>query len=288
MKLKNITKSVIAASALTVASFGANASAIATVDLDIKNFIFAFQDSLGNAIDNSAIQTTPVDFTNSQSSATVNLVQSPGSLINTADGFDITATNGTGMNTTGTGSYGLVSFTGALNEVGGANGQTFASSSAYGASSASASADVVNSFDATFNLNIHCQVDCVDTTVQGAALFSWNLDILLDVFDQGQNANASWEFGYSIKKVGSLFAGHDYDLMAVDQGALNSLGKIEENISGAYGLQDTFGLLWNTDYTVTITQKASSGVTSVPEPTSVAILGLGLLGLAGAARRRKS
>ena len=42
------------------------------------------------------------------------------------------------------------------------------------------------------------------------------------------------------------------------------------------------------DYQINITQNSTSAVELVPEPASIAVLGLGLLGLAGATYRRKA
>lgn len=295
MKLTNLTKSVLAATALTFASFGANASAISTVDLQISNLAFVFQDSNGNPIDGSAITSTAISFANSYASASLNGGIVGGTRVDQTNGdFDITASTGTGIDTSGTGSFGNVSFNGALNEPGGGSGFTGASASAYGSNFAGSSAGVLNTFNSKFEITTHCAATdtaCNNSTINGASIFGWSLDVMMHVFDQGESASYGWAFGYNIKEKGSLGGGHIFNLSSNaigSNGGLNELDLLQGSTGENYGIKDTFGLEWNKTYTISINQNVSVGATSVPEPTSIALLGLGLLGFAGAARRRKS
>lgn len=286
MKLKNIAKSVIAASALTVASFGANAGAIATSSLDVTGLTFAFELDQGDSVAVDAIT-----FSGSSSSGTINGLGGVDSWDDELT-LDLAYSDGTGFDTSGNGTASTVDLSGTL--AAGAAGNTAASSSAYGNNSAEADADLENSFNAEFTLASEA-----DVTV--TIFFDWVLELYAEITDNkaGQTATAGYGFNISIKEVGSFGSAlFNYNMADVEYANEETLDRNTEGVSDLTGVNALTGsydagvltadLLKDTVYTVKISQDSNTDVVSVPEPTSVAILGLGLLGLAGAARRRKA
>jgi hypothetical protein len=279
MKLTNLAKSVLAASALSIASFGASAGAIATADLTIDNLLFQF-DTLG-----AAPGSPTSGFSGSEATASVNNVGGQDAWSTGGLPLNLTYSVGSGIDTSGTGAYGVVDLSGDLTTTG-STGITNSSASAYGVKSALGTATVQNIVSATFT-------GVFDTDVMLTVSFDWLIDLYSDITTQfaGQTATSSYDFELEIEGSDDFW---DIDLRdLVAQGSnkrtQQSMGTNTLNSSGSYTNENAkFSLDSGERYTFTITQATRSDVVSVAEPTSVAILGLSLLGLAGVSRRRKS
>ena len=301
MKFNNIAKSVIAASALTVASFGANASAIATSTVDIQDLFFSFTLDAGESVAAST-----VSFSGTNTSGAINGTGSNTAWV--AGDVDLEYLQGSGYDATGTGvaSTALIDgsivfdptdIPGSLGSDGllGSDGRTFAQASAIGADSAEANSNVDNTFSATFDLT--GSGGDIDLDIS----FSWLIDLYTEITNEkeGQLAKAGYNFTISIEDsscnpfIPCVTPSFDFDLAADIFGGVDELQadqpfEIQQFTSAVTPFSDTFTMLDNVEYAVKITQQSNVNVVSVTEPTSVAILGLGLLGFAGAARRRKS
>jgi hypothetical protein len=281
MKLKNIAKSVIAASALTVASFGANAGAIATASLAVANF------GLFNVSDNTPFAGADVDsseFTGSTTSADGNeriYMDSDNDIDGLGyDNFQILSTSPLSV------SY--VGFQGANNGAGAA-GVTYSSSIADGNVSATATSNLENTATFTVDDGDNAGSESLDLGFS----FNYIYDLVAEVFGTGGTAEAKVNVTMSVKDS----SGDSVALWVTPgQNIFNT-----NNINFSESTNDTLGndsgegqvvrflsLMEGEEYTLFIDQNSEVDITSVPEPTSVAILGLGLLGLAGAARRRKA
>jgi len=296
MKLTNLTKGLVAATALTMASFGANASVIAEASIDVTDLTVSIFDANGNQLipdifDPAGFGLNDVNISFNGTSVSTTLDGN-----NNGDSFDTIITDvfaplAVNLNSSQTNGVSTAEATSQIIGnifAGGANGSTSGSVGVYGTSSADANSQIINNLEASFTFG---------PTVDGFAQidFSWFLDTYVSVFDEGGEGVADWGLNISLKETDCGFSCntlYDFNLgsiLGVSQtGTKNSVGDLWDESTGNTESSAMLALTAGTIYELQISQSSNAAALSVPEPTSIAIFGLGLLGLAGAARRRQS
>jgi len=315
MKLTNLTKGFITASIIAVASFNANADVIASSYLEVNNFSlngvstsdltflaagtregntssqinYGSNMTDGDADSSTALGDVDALLACSGQCAPLGLVENSGSLH-----WNDALTNGYNY------SYADQVVSGnALN--GTSSGFTLAESSLHGVPSGNASSNgnIYNEFEALFRFN-----GAQDANV------NFTLDYVLDMASVIAPAVA---FDDLITATTTAFANFTVTLSQVTGAGNVEMEKweiVDETVSGRDGAffntifpgandnfenrnvagynSGDFLLEAGSAYSLNISQTTSTNISLVPEPTSIAIFGLGLLGLAGAARRRQS
>jgi hypothetical protein len=165
----------------------------------------------------------------------------------------------------------------------GASGKTDSNVKVYGMSKGDANSQIVNNLETTFSFTVGSDV-YIDLS------FDWVLDAYVSVFDEGGEGVATWDLSVSLSQdsasIGAApLIGFDLSDTVGDQsGTLNDVGDIFDNkIESSFvsGRQ----LLAAGAYVLNINQNTSAAAISVSAPASLAILSLGLLGIAGFSRR---
>jgi hypothetical protein len=312
MKLTKLSKCLFVASALTIASFGANATVISSAILNVTGFGLLVDDGAGSAP--ALTWTLKNDATFNGVTQTQTNVSALTPVSGGAEGDPALVCGGTSCGVMGENDFGFDQF-GLTDDL------DFASSDSYvftgpGGTDASSRADtsintVSNGSLQTAGSEIQNSITTgitFDVGNSGSVQFFYSYvaqiaaQISADWLNPNHNTQADSNFGlaFSLTKKGSN-AGSIADIGGSNFLALSSFGLSQsKNANNDGGAKEDFtdnklvqltGLDEGT-YRLVISHdtSASSKHTAipVPEPSSIAILGLGLLGFAGVSRRRKS
>jgi hypothetical protein len=295
MKLTKLAKNLLAVSALTVTSFGANASVIAEASIDVTALSITIFDEnkdillpapnpggfglndVAVSFNGTSVSTTLNGNTDGDSFATI--ISDP--FLPLAVDLNSNQSNSASNADAHSGIFGNIF------APGGANGSTSGKVGVYGSDSGDSNSQIINNLEASFTFGV---------TNDGFAKidFTWFLDTYVSVFDEGGEGVADWGLSIVLKDDSctgfSCTPLYEFNLnnLPSQTGTLNSVGDMWDEEAGGTVQTDFLALTGGTKYVFQVAQSSNAAALSVPEPTSIAIFGLGLLGLAGAARRRQS
>lgn len=297
MKLNKLTKGLFAATAMMAAGV-ANADVLSEVSIDVQNLqLSVFADAAGTTQlfpgDGSyTLSGVGIDFNGTSVSTTLNgNGDTEGYAAATQDPFvpvifDLNSNQSSSLASVDSNA----SITGNIFLPGGADGITSSSTDVGGYNFGETNSQISNSLQAAFNFTAQ-----QDAFVQVS--FDWLFDVLVDVTWSGGSGNADWAFEVTLgEKCSGIpcnapapiysFDLNDDVLGASATGQVNQVGNpFAGNVNGSQdsGLLELMG---GKQYELIIVQNANTSAASVSEPMSLAMFGLGLLGLAGAARRK--
>lgn len=139
-------------------------------------------------------------------------------------------------------------------------------------------------FDVDTLLRTWTSPSSVAPTLAGAS-FGWKLSLE----DAAGNVLIDWRPNGNVgtgTQIGLNVIQEDCDLNRAGSAGPNS-PQAASVCSGSFEATSNFALLANTTYSFSISQETSSLATAVPEPGSIALLGIALAGLSAAGRKRK-
>jgi hypothetical protein len=277
MKFTNVTKGLLAASALTLTSF-ANAGAIATAEFEISGFgIYSAPGVLLTGIDIGANDYFGSSAATGSNQSVIEDIFGPSEVDFDQDGLGYENFNFSAMEGLNSAS---INFVGTHLSGSGPvppTGTTFAHAEVSGTGSAGSTAILENSAKFTW--------DNGNATAGESVLADFSYAYALNLIADSTN---SWEQGtaeafgsFIVQLIGTNGSFQNvFDVNVSDQDL--------SNIATTGTKSKEVTLFENVRYTLKVIQTSDVDVRSVAEPTTIAMLGLGLLGFAGVSRRRKS
>jgi len=315
MKLTNLTKGLIAATALTVASFGANAGVIASSTLEVSKFTVLF-DVNGNG---DFTDDNPLDFPiviisgerdgaasasfngdSSQSNPTAgNAVATIDASLSCAgpdcagqglveNGIFSNNTNFADWTDDANYAFADMSVSGNAFDANGATGFTQAEAAIYAGYSSAGEGS------ATIDNNLFSQINIqANTSMNAMIIINYVAELTVALSDDVMTndnvfGKASASYGFDVSLDNSQVFSESKAFSTLDNSnfvgtVLQKNEYINSGILASAPISISAGF-----HTITIDQTSEVDVSLVPEPTSIALFGLGLIGLAGMARRRNS
>ena len=293
MKFSKVTKGLLIGAAFAASS--ANADVLSSVEIDISNLeIKLFSDSLGQnqlqpAVDFDFIGQPIINFNGTSVSTTLNgnlageafvtQVTNPFAPLN----IDLDAMQTSPLSSVNS----EATLVGNIFAPGGASGRTASYTDVGGYQTGETNSQISNSLEATFDFT--AQQD-----VWLGLSFDWLFDVLVDITWSGGIGNADWAFEIDLIEKCTGFCApttlYSFDLNNDELFGISSSGSV---VDGTYaynktGAQDSglLSLKGDTSYQLKIVQNANTSGASVSEPMTLGIFALGLLGVAGYARRK--